>query len=223
MILAPAIADYPKERALMQNLFEQFVTLWVVVDPIGTIPVFVAVTAASTGADRKVIAIKAAIVASCVLLFFLLMGQFLLEALGISLEAFQIAGGLVLFLFALSMIFTDANLVPVKTGDIDDSDMNRHSPAIFPLAVPSLASPGAMLAIVMLTDNHRFSVVDQAMTAGIMLVVMLSALVCMLLASQILKLIGTGGAAIVSRVMGMILAAVAVEAIINAVTILVSA
>ena len=199
----------------MQDIFEQFVTLWVVIDPIGTIPVFVAVTAGIDGTKHTRIAVQAALLAFCVLMFFLIAGQYLIDALGISLPAFQIAGGLVLFLFALTMIFGDSK--PKQEITELDTDGERNSPAVFPLAVPSLASPGAMLAVVLLTDNNRFSFAEQAVTAGILAVVISFALVLMMMATPILKLIGTSGAAIVSRVMGMILAAVAVDNVINAV------
>jgi len=199
----------------MQEIFEQFVTLWVVIDPIGTVPVFVAVTASIDATKRTGVAIHAALLAICVLMFFLLAGQFLIDALGISLPAFQIAGGLILFLFALTMIFGDSK--PDQEVSTAGSGDEQTSPAVFPLAVPSLASPGAMLAVVLLTDNNRFSFAEQAVTAGILVAVVGVALVFMLLAAPILKLIGTSGAAIVSRVMGMILASVAVDNVINAV------
>lgn len=93
---------------MVQDIFEQFVTLWVVIDPIGTIPVFVAVTAGIEASKRSRVALHAAFVAAGVLIFFLVAGQFLIDALRISLPAFQIAGGLILFLFALTMIFGDS-------------------------------------------------------------------------------------------------------------------
>ncbi|WP_108879887.1 MarC family protein [Anderseniella sp. Alg231-50] len=199
----------------MQAIFEQFVTLWVVIDPIGTIPVFVAVTASIEAKKRNRVAVHAAVLAICVLMFFLVAGQFLIDALGIGLPAFQIAGGLILFLFALTMIFGDSK--PKQEISKLEAEEEPESPAVFPLAVPSLASPGAMLAVVLLTDNNRFSFAEQAVTAGILVAVVGVALVLMLMAAPILKLIGTSGAAIVSRVMGMILAAVAVDNVISAV------
>ena len=205
----------------MQEIFEHFVTLWVVIDPIGTIPVFVAVTAGVEAKKRTGIAIHAAVLAICVLMFFLVAGQFLIDALGIGLPAFQIAGGLVLFLFALTMIFGDSK--PRQEISELESEAEPESPAVYPLAVPSLASPGAMLAIVLLTDNNRFSFAEQAVTAMLLVAVVGIALVLMLLASPILKLIGNSGAAIVSRVMGMILAAVAVDNVIQAVLDLIKA
>ncbi len=198
----------------MQNVFEEFVVLWVVIDPIGTIPVFVSFTAGIAAAERRAIALQAAAVAAGVLLFFLVAGQFLLEALKISLPAFQIAGGLVLFLFALTMIFGESK-PEAETESLEGS--KQQSPAVFPLAVPSLASPGAMLAIVLLTDNNRFSISEQAITAGTMLAVIAAAYLLMLAAGPIVRVIRTSGAAIVSRVMGMILAAVAVDNVINAI------
>ncbi|MEM5515873.1 MarC family protein [Henriciella sp. AS95] len=200
---------------MSHNLLEQFILLWVVIDPIGTIPVFIAVTASVAAEKRWKIAIQAVFAATMVLLLFLIGGQFLINALGISLPAFQIAGGIVLLLFALTMIFGDSK--PESEAEGYTRTKAEGSVAIFPLAMPSLASPGAILAIVVLTDNNRFSIEQQAVTAGIMLLVMLAALILMLSATPILKVIRMTGAALVSRIMGMILAAVAVNTVILAV------
>jgi multiple antibiotic resistance protein len=201
------------------DLLERFVTLWVVIDPIGTIPVFIAVTAALTPRARRATALLATVVAIGILLFFLVFGQRLIDALGISLLSFQFAGGIVLFLFALTMIFGEPKAEDDKrVVDLDvAAGADKPSPAIFPLAVPSLASPGAMLAVVLLTDNNRFTVTDQAVTAAVMVVVLAIAYVFMLLADPIIRLIGNAGAAIISRVMGMILASVAADAVLSAV------
>jgi len=197
------------------EIFEQFVMLAVVIDPIGTIPVFIAVTKGMKPSERPRIALTAALTAALVLAFFLVAGQFLFDALGISLPAFQIAGSLILFLFALTMIFGDSK-PKAETENLDEAP-KEASPAIFPLAVPSLASPGAMLAIVLLTDNNRFSLPEQSTTAGIMLSVVAIAYLLMLAAGPIIRIIKVSGAEIVSRVMGMILAAVAVENVIEAI------
>ncbi|WP_412550513.1 MarC family protein [Shimia sp. MIT910701] len=199
------------------DLFERFVTLWVVIDPIGTIPVFIAVTAAMTAPERRKTALLAAAVSAAVLLFFLVFGQLLIDGLGISLLSFQVAGGIVLFLFALTMIFGESKPESDKhAADADAELAQKPSPAVFPLAVPSLASPGAMLAIVLLTDNNTVSIPDQAITAVVMLVVLVFAYLCMLAAGPIIRAIGNSGAAIVSRVMGMILASVAADLVIGA-------
>ncbi len=204
---------------MLDSLFQQFVTLWVVIDPIGTIPVFVATTARYAARESRRLALNAALIAAAVLLIFLVFGQLLIDALGISLPAFQIAGSIVLFLFALTMIFGESK--PEEETEAIETKLPSESPAVFPLAVPSLASPGAMLAIVLLTDNNRFNVAEQAVTAGVMVSVCLVAYLLMLAAGPIQRAIGLNGAAIVSRVMGMILAAVAVDHVIDAVGTLV--
>ena len=200
------------------DLVERFVTLWVVIDPIGTIPVFIAVTAAMTAGKRRATALLATVVSVGVLLFFLVFGQLLIDALGISLLSFQVAGGIVLFVFALTMIFGESKPETDKRSTELDEELgeDRPSPAIFPLAVPSLASPGAMLAIVMLTDNNQFEIGDQAVTAAVMVSVLGVAYLFMLLADPIIRLIGNSGAAVISRVMGMILASVAADAVLSA-------
>lgn len=202
----------------MNNLLEHFVTLWVVIDPIGTIPVFIAVTAGLEAAARRKTALLASIISAGVLLFFLVFGQLLIEALDIGLNSFQVAGGIIPFLFALTMIFGESKQeIEQRQAEEDQEDKyHKQNPAIFPLAVPSLASPGAMLAVVILTDNHRYSAVDQGITALVMLSVLVVAFILMLLAEPIIRLIGHSGAAIISRIMGMILASVAVNSVLSA-------
>lgn len=202
------------------DFLERFVTLWVVIDPIGTIPVFIAVTAGMASSARRATALLATIASIGVLLFFLVFGQLLIDALGISLLSFQVAGGIILFLFALTMIFGESKPESDKRSvesDIESAGDTRPSPAIFPLAVPSLASPGAMLAIVLLTDNNQFAITDQILTGVVMIGILGIALVFMLLAEPIIRLIGNSGAAIISRVMGMILASVAADAVLSAI------
>lgn len=206
------------------DILERFVTLWVVIDPIGTIPVFIAVTAGMASGARRKTALLATIASIGVLLFFLVFGQLLIDALGISLLSFQVAGGIILFLFALTMIFgeskPEADKRSVESGvetANDTAEDTRPSPAIFPLAVPSLASPGAMLAIVLLTDNNQFAIADQVLTGVVMIGILGIAFIFMLLADPIIRLIGNSGAAIVSRVMGMILASVAADAVLSAI------
>ena len=202
----------------MEKLLEHFVTLWVVIDPIGTIPVFIAVTASVSVAARRKTALLAALVSAGILLFFLVCGQLVIEALDIGLNWFQVAGGIIMFLFALTMIFGESKQdIEQREAQEDMQDkLHKTNPAIFPLAVPSLASPGAMLAIVVLTDNNRYSIADQGITALVMLMVIAIAFVLMLLAEPIIRWIGHSGAAIISRIMGMILASVAVNSVLSA-------
>lgn len=195
---------------MVDTILTSFITFFTVIDPIGTIPVFIAVTSSVNKNDRKKIALKAAIVAAGVLLFFIVLGELILNAIDIPLPTFQIAGGIVLFLFALSMIFGESK-PEAELSHIDKKD----DKAIFPLAMPSLASPGAILAAILLTENSKYSIVDQSLTALTMLAVIAIALILMVLSTKIFKLIGNSGAAIISRVMGLILSAVAVANILQ--------
>lgn len=196
------------------TVIKEFIALWVVIDPIGSIPIFIAVTAGLSAGEKRGIAIKATAISAAILMFFLIAGQVLLEALQIHLQAFQIAGGIVLFLFALTMIFGDSKIDEERK----QISGNASHLAVFPLAIPSLASPGAMLAVVMLTDNHRYTVSEQFLTAGAVFAVLATTLVLFLLANPIQRVIGDAGASIVSRVMGLVLASVAVDNILLAVT-----
>ena len=189
----------------MQDFIATFIFFFAVIDPIGTVPVFIAVTRPYQVEDKRKIAIKAAFISAMILVFFVVAGELILTAIEIPLSAFQIAGGIVLFLFALTMIFGEGK-------PEEEIKMVRKSSetAVFPLAVPSIASPGAMLAAVLLTENHRFSLLEQAITAASMICVLLVAMILMLAASKVHRLIGDSGASIISRVMGLILASVAI-------------
>ena len=191
---------------MFDSLVVQFVVLWAVIDPIGSIPVYLTKTVGLSVEDRRKIARKAVMISAGILIFFLIAGQALLEAMQIPLTAFQIAGGLVLLLFALTMIFGEG-----KPEQEIRLSSNLNELAVYPLAVPSIASPGAMMAIVLLTDNHRFNLFDQTMTTLIMLSVLLITYLLFLAANRIQRWIGNTGAAVISRVMGLILAAVAIN------------
>ena len=193
----------------MYDLIGTFIFFFAVIDPIGTVPVFIAVT---RGYDEKVkrgIAVRATLISAILLVFFVVAGEIILTALDIPLSAFEIAGGIVLFLFALTMIFGESK--PEEELKLAGSERET---AIFPLAVPSIASPGAMLAAVLLTENNRFNLWEQAQTTLVMLLVLLVVLVLMLAASWVHRFIGNSGASIISRVMGMILASVAVTSVL---------
>lgn len=188
----------------MIDITAVFVFFFAVIDPIGTVPVFIAVTRHEDEHSKRRIAIRAALTSAAILTFFVVAGELILSAMDIPLAAFEIAGGIVLFLFALTMIFGDS-----KPEQEVELAMQGSNTAIFPLAVPSIASPGAMLAAVLLTENAQYSVVEQAATLVTMFAVLLVALVLMLAATRIHRIVGDAGASVISRVMGLILASVA--------------
>lgn len=196
---------------MLADRLSEFVTLWVVIDPIGSLPVFLAIATARSKQDARTIAIHAVLVAFGILVFFTILGQFLLQQINVPLTAFQIAGGIVLFIFALQMIFGEAKAEK-------DNTLATPSPkqaAVFPLAVPAIASPGAMLAVVLLTDDARHNIVDQSMTIVVVAVVLAIQLALFFAANRIEYWIGPSGTSVISRVMGTILAAVAVTEVLD--------
>jgi multiple antibiotic resistance protein len=198
----------------MIDFVATFIVFFAVVDPIGTVPVFIAVTSGHDKAAIRNIAVQATIISALILIFFVMAGELILDAIGIPLPAFQIAGGIVLFLFALTMIFGDS-----KPEEEVKLVRSARDTAVFPLAVPSIASPGAMLAAVMQTENEVFTLAQQLQVTTMMLAVLVVVLVLMLGASFVIRLIGNSGASIISRVMGLILASVAVESVLSGIKI----
>lgn len=194
----------------MIDFLATFIVFFAVIDPIGSVPVFIAVTKSFDDVAKRKIALIATVVSALILLFFVVAGEVILTAMDIPLSAFQIAGGIVLFLFALSMIFGES-----KPEEEVKLAKNHSDTAIFPLAVPSIAGPGAMLAAVLLTENARFNIVEQVQTVAVIMMVLAIVYVLMLGSSWVNRIIGTSGASVVSRVMGLILAAVATTNTLN--------
>lgn len=193
-----------------QQILSNFIMLWAVIDPIGTVPVFISATKKHDAVERRHIARVAAATAAGILLFFIVVGERVLEAMGVPLLAFQISGGIVLFLFALTMIFGESK-PEAEADDIRKS----HDVAIFPLATPSIASPGAMMAVVLMTQRDLHTIDELLVTTILMLIVVAAAYGLMLGGGWISRTIGSGGASIVSRVMGMILASVAASEVLE--------
>lgn len=180
----------------------------VTIDPIGTVGLFVPLTTALSVAQRRAVARKAVLVAGVVLLAFLIAGEIVLAHLGIRLVSFQLAGGVILFLFGLQMVFgtgVAAERAAAEAG---------HDIAVFPLAMPAIASPGAITAVVLLTDNHRHSLAEQEVTEVVVAIVLVITLVLLYAANFIHRILGSTGANVLIRVLGLILAALAAEQIV---------
>jgi multiple antibiotic resistance protein len=193
----------------MVDAIKDVVTLIAVIDPIGTIPIYLTATAGLAEPAKRAVAVRATLISAGILLGFVIVGQVVLDAMGISLAAYQVAGGIVLFLFALQMVFDPAH------HEQDAGQSTGRDVAVFPLAIPSIAGPAAMMAVVVLTDNDRFNIGEQVGTSLAMLGVLGLTLLLMLAASPIQRLIGDGGVNIVRRVMGLLLTALAVQTIVD--------
>jgi multiple antibiotic resistance protein len=195
---------------MFRQLAENLITLFVVIDPIGSIPIFLHATARLDPHDRQKVAFTAVAVALFVLTLFLYGGQYALEAMHIGIPAFRIAGAAVLFLFALQMIFGGHH-----QDGVAEPSRTAVEIAVFPVAMPGIAGPGALLAVVLLTDNHRFSVAEQSVTAGLMIVVLVAVLLALLLAGRIQRYLGIAGIMVVTQIMGLVLASFSVQQMLD--------
>lgn len=194
----------------MSELIATFFFLIAVIDPLGSVPVYLEATKEFDKIHQKKIAIRASGVAFCILLFFIIIGQLILEGMEVSLDAFQISGGVILFLFALSMIFGDSK----PEEEINRITDYKHV-TIFPVAIPSIASPGAIMAIVLMTDNHLYTIQQQIITTFIVAIVVGLTCLVLLAANAVQEKIGSYGIIVISKIMGLILAAYAVQSILT--------
>lgn len=218
-----------------ESLIPAFVTLFVIIDPIGLVPIFVALTQDGDTAYKKRMAISAASIAFVILLVFSLVGKPLLAALGISLAAFRIAGGALLFLIALEMVFEKRNKKRSDRAEERHDELlsqqqelkpDSHSPteepddiAAFPLAMPFLAGPGAIASIMLLMSEHHDNWVAQASVIAAMSAVLLIAVVLFIASGKAAKYLAPSVTTVISRLLGMLLAALSIQFVIDGIKI----
>ncbi|WP_299836474.1 MarC family protein [uncultured Tenacibaculum sp.] len=194
----------------MAELITTFLFLFAVIDPIGSVPVYLEATRDFDDISKRKIAIRASSIAFLILLFFILVGQIIFEGMEVTLDAFQISGGVILFLFALTMIFGDGKPEKEKQRITDYKHVT-----IFPIAIPSIASPGAITAVVILTDNHSYTFNEQIITTVFVFSVIVLTAFILLAANKVQKIIGNYGITVISKIMGLILASYAVQNIMT--------
>ncbi len=194
------------------DVFHELVTLVVILDPFATVPVFMAVTAGLTAAEARRVALYAIAVSFAILALAIAAGQLLLEALGIPMASFQLAGSIVLFLLGLRMV--TGELVKDIEAFPPDTPLSRR--AVYPLATPIIAGSGAILTVVMLTDNATRSVAEQVRTAGITAVALGINLLSFFAASALFRTVGMTGIEAVTRIFGLVLTSIAVHGIVTA-------
>lgn len=196
---------------------QSFLTMLVVVDPVGLVPMFLALAADRTALERRRLASRAVLVAGGILLAFALAGSWVLHRLGISLGAFQVAGGILLFWIAVRMVFAEHQR---ETAAEEAEARSRTDISVFPLAIPIIAGPGSMASIMILVGEAR------AVHGGLALVVLTTAVVLLLcyvalrLSEPLVRALGTTGVNVVTRVLGVLLAALAVQYVADGALIL---
>ncbi len=198
------------------------VTLLVTIDPIGLAPLFLAVTGGMDSAQRKSVALRACLTAFGIMVVFTLAGSGILSVFGITLPAFRIAGGLLLFYIAFEMIFQKRQERQQETAQKAISDEHVRSVAIFPLAIPLLAGPGAISAGILLSNDAE-GAASRAALVGIIAAIILTTYFVFLLAEKLDGLIGETGRSIMTRLLGVILSALSVQFVADGVKAIIAA
>jgi len=192
-------------------LIPAFATLFVVIDPIGLAPIFIALTQGATARHRRAVALRACAIAAVVLSLFTLFGESLLGFIGISMPAFRIAGGILLFLTALEMLFERRGKRRKSQAETEE---DAPDPSVFPMAIPLIAGPGAIASMILLAGQAQDGV-GIASVIGVMLVVLLIALVMFMAAGLLERVLGQTGITVTTRLLGMLLAALSVQFVLD--------
>ena len=197
-----------------QLFLSAFITLFVVIDPPGCAPIYAGLTKGATGAQRRAMAIRAALIAGIILLIFALFGEQLLGALHIELDSFRIAGGLMLFWIAFEMVFETRTQRREERAEKLAATPEVEDVSIFPMAIPMLAGPGAIAAI-MLLMNEAQDLTDSLTVLGALASVLIITMLALMAAGPIMRLFGDKVEAAITRVLGVLLAALAAQYVID--------
>ena len=201
---------------MIELFLSAFATLFVVIDPPGCAPIYAGLTKGATAVHQRAMAIRAVLIASAILLVFALVGEALLKTLGISLNAFRIAGGIMLFIIALEMVFEkrqerreDRATKIMETPEVEDV-------SVFPMAMPMIAGPGS-IATIMLLVSRAEGPGETATVFGALVLVLLLTLGALLAAGPLMRLLGAKIEAVITRLLGVLLAALAIQFVIDGV------
>ena len=199
----------------MIELFSSaLVTFLVIIDPPGCAPIFASLTRGASAAERRAMAIRSSVIAWAILMFFALLGRPMMHALGISLASFRIAGGIMLFFIALDMVFERRTERREKRAEEIQNTPEVEDISVFPMAIPMIAGPGS-IASAMLWVSHAHTRIHVAIVLAAITVVILMTLVALLAAGRLMRLIGPKIEAMITRILGVILAALAAQFVVD--------
>src|ERR1700749_612248 len=198
-----------------EKVLNMFVVLLVVIDPVGVTPVFGALTRGGGALHRRRMAFKGTALAASILLVFAFIGDWLLPTRGTPLPAFKIAGGILLFLIALDMVFARQSGGRSTTGSEEEEARHKEDISVFPLAFPLIAGPGALTTILLMVGESRGNPLQFAAMIGVLLAILALTLACLLIAGHLMKFLGETGANVMDRLFGVILAALAGQVVID--------
>ncbi|MDF0486884.1 MarC family protein [Sphingomonas sp. H39-1-10] len=203
---------------MIELFISSLITFFVVIDPPGCLPIYAGLTATATPAHARAMAVRAVLVAAAILFVFALFGEDLLRGLGISMASFRIAGGIMLFLIALEMVFEkrterreDRAAKVAATPEADDV-------SIFPMAMPMIAGPGSIASVMLLMSRNE-GIERSLVILGALITILLLTLAALLAAGPLMRILGAKIEAVVTRILGVLLAALAVQFVIDGVKI----
>jgi multiple antibiotic resistance protein len=200
---------------MMEHAALAFTTFFATIGPIGVSAMFAALTVTASAEARRSMAIRGTVIAGVILMGFALVGEYLLTGLGISLAALRISGGILLLLIGIDKVFArSSNGASTSKAEQQEAEV-KEDISVFPLATPLLAGPGAMGATILLMANAKGDLQQQALVVAALLAILLLTLAALLSASKLQKMLGVTGMHVVGRVMGVLLAALAVQFILD--------
>lgn len=205
---------------MIETLLNGFVTLFVIIDPLGLAPLFLGLTPGLSMHDRRQLALKACLIAFGILTAFGLFGVVVLQGLGISLGAFRVAGGLFLFWIAFELVFEKRKTRKEKDAQTAMSEHEASEIAAVPLAIPLMAGPGAISAVILLSGDLP-GVAGQTSLVAVIAAVIVATYAMLSIANRFDRLIGQTGRAVVTRLLGVLLAALAVQFVADGISALV--
>jgi multiple antibiotic resistance protein len=200
---------------MLETALKSFTTFFATIGPIEAAVIFATLTPKMSGTERREIAFRATLIASVILGFFTLLGGPILNQLGVSISALQTAGGIILLIISLEMIFALPGGLIKLTAPEGAEAQSRDDVAVFPLATPLLAGPGAMSAGILLAANAQGEPFGIAIVSAMLAAVMVLTLAFLMLAQQLSRLLGVTAQRVLIRVFGILLAAIAVQALFN--------
>mgnify|MGYP001812932429 FL=1 len=200
---------------MYEQLLKTFILFFVVIEPISMVPLFGALTRGAEAGYRRRMAFKAVAISAGIFIVFALVGDYLLQALNVSVNAFKIAGGMLLFLLSVDMVFARNSGLRSTTVREQDEARHREDISVFPMAFPLIAGPGALATLLLVVSEVRGDLAEVGLTLGVVMVVLLITLILLLATTQVMRVLGVTGANVVSRLLGVVLTALAVQYVID--------
>jgi multiple antibiotic resistance protein len=203
---------------MTEQLIKTFIVFFLVIEPVSLVPMFGALTRGGEAGYRRRMALKSIGISALIFIIFALGGDYILRALGISVDAFKIAGGLLLFMLSVDMVFARQSGLRSTTVREQDEARYREDISVFPMAFPLIAGPGALATLLLFMIDARDDVMQMAMVLGVILVVLVLTLVLLLATTTVMRVLGQTGANVISRLLGVVLSALAVQYVVDGVS-----